>query len=134
MSADDDVTRLGPEDDPEMTRLPGDDPDETRMVVIPGEGDETRLETGPPSPARRHAGPFQQGQALGTRYTIIKLLGAGGMGAVYQAWDAELGVAVAIKTILPDTSRDAASSRDLEKRFKSELLLARQVTHKNVVR
>src|SRR5204862_6506498 len=65
------------------------------------------------------------------RYHIIKLLGAGGMGAVYQAWDAELNVAVALKVI-----RGAARriSSEVENRFKNELLLARQVTHKNVVR
>src|SRR5205814_3512810 len=63
---------------------------------------------------------------------VIKLLGAGGMGAVYQAWDAELGVAVALKVIRSD--RRGSRSADAEKRFKTELLLARQVTHKHVVR
>ena len=77
-------------------------------------------------------GPLTVGQALGPRYHIIKLLGTGGMGAVYQAWDAELGVAVALKVIRGDSRR--AASPDAEKRFKQELLLARQVTHKNVVR
>ena len=33
------------------------------------------------------------------------------MGAVYQAWDAELGVAVAIKTIRPGRERDAELPR-----------------------
>ena len=56
------------------------------------------------------------------------------MGAVYQAWDAELGEAVAIKVILPEAMEDPATALELEKRFKRELLLARQVTHKNVVR
>jgi eukaryotic-like serine/threonine-protein kinase len=56
------------------------------------------------------------------------------MGAVYQAWDSELGVAVALKMIRPDVSRDPATARTLERRFKQELLLARQITHKNVVR
>ena len=41
---------------------------------------------------------------------------------------------VAIKVIRPETLKDAAAARDLERRFKRELLLARNVTHKNVVR
>src|SRR5437764_11625926 len=74
------------------------------------------------------AGPLRVGQAFSTRYHIIKLLGIGGMGAVYQAWDAELGVAVALKVIRTDARRRAGAS-EAEKRFKQELLLARQVTH-----
>jgi tetratricopeptide (TPR) repeat protein len=79
-------------------------------------------------------GPFQPGQQVGPRYTIIRLLGAGGMGAVYQAFDHELGVAVAIKVIRPAAQSDATAARELEHRFKRELVLARQVTHKYVVR
>ncbi len=56
------------------------------------------------------------------------------MGAVYHAWDEELGVAVAIKTIRTETVVDQAAAEELERRFKRELLLARQVTHPNVVR
>ena len=83
----------------------------------------------------RHGdGPFQAGQQIGPRYTILKLLGAGGMGAVYQAFDHELGVAVAIKVIRPAAQSDATAARELEQRFKRELVLARQVTHKHVVR
>jgi Flp pilus assembly protein TadD/predicted Ser/Thr protein kinase len=78
-------------------------------------------------------GPLQVGEAFSPRYHIIKVLGVGGMGAVYQAWDAELGVAVALKVIRTDSRRRSVSP-DAEKRFKQELLLARQVTHKNVVR
>src|SRR5262249_39703747 len=70
------------------------------------------------------------GYAFGPRYHVIRLLGIGGMGAVYQAWDDELGVAVAIKVIRPEL----AQGEQTERRFKRELLLARQVTHKNVVR
>jgi eukaryotic-like serine/threonine-protein kinase len=73
------------------------------------------------------------GHRLAGRYTIIKLLGRGGMGAVFQAWDDELGVAVAIKTILPGPAADP-DAEERERRFKREILLARQVSHRNVVR
>jgi tetratricopeptide (TPR) repeat protein/tRNA A-37 threonylcarbamoyl transferase component Bud32 len=74
------------------------------------------------------------GKPFGERYHIIKLLGAGGMGAVYQALDNELGVAVAIKTVRKELAADPDSARLLDRRFKQELLLARKVTHKNIVR
>ena len=74
------------------------------------------------------------GTLINDRFEVQKLLGRGGMGAVYQAYDDSLGVAVAIKTILQDESTDEHTLRDQVNRFKSELLLARQVTHKNVVR
>src|SRR6185436_17759768 len=80
------------------------------------------------------AGPLKPGQTFGPRYHIIRLLGAGGMGAVYHAWDTELGVSVAIKVIRPEIMANPSAGADVERRFKRELLLARQVTHKNVVR
>ena len=80
------------------------------------------------------AGPLSVGQPFGPRYHIVKLLGLGGMGAVYQAWDAELGVVVALKVIRPEVAANPAAAAMLQRRFKQELLLARQVTHKNVVR
>ena len=79
-------------------------------------------------------GPLVVGQNFGSRYHIIRLLGSGGMGSVYQAWDQELEVAVAVKVIRPDVTADPLMAADLERRFKRELLLARQVTHKHVVR
>src|SRR6185312_11186995 len=88
----------------------------------------------PRPPSRGETGPLEVGQAFGARYHIIRLLGVGGMGAVYHAWDAELGVSVAIKVIRPEVMADPGAAADVERRFKRELLLARQVTHKNVVR
>ena len=79
-------------------------------------------------------GPLMPGQNFGDRYHIVKLLGLGGMGAVYQAWDTELGVVVAVKVIRPEAGADPVAAAALERRFKQELLLARQVTHRNVVR
>src|SRR6266851_9610209 len=85
------------------------------------------------SHTRQKEGPLRTGQSFGSRYHIIRVLGIGGMGAVYQAWDAELSVAVALKVIRID-GRGGRVSSEQERRFKNELLLARQVTHKNVVR
>jgi eukaryotic-like serine/threonine-protein kinase len=82
----------------------------------------------------RGGGTLNVGHNFGARYHIIRLLGSGGMGAVYQAWDQTLEVAVAVKVIRPQALEDADAARDLERRFKRELVLARQVTHKHVVR
>jgi serine/threonine protein kinase/tetratricopeptide (TPR) repeat protein len=89
--------------------------------------------SGPATASQSQVGDLV-GKPLGQRYHIIKLLGAGGMGAVYQALDNELGVAVAIKTVRKELAADPETAQLLERRFKQELLLARKVTHKNIVR
>ena len=73
---------------------------------------------------------LQPGHVLGGRYEILELLGQGGMGAVYKARDREVDREVALKVIRPDL----AGHPDIVRRFKQELILARQVTHKNVIR
>jgi tetratricopeptide (TPR) repeat protein/predicted Ser/Thr protein kinase len=70
------------------------------------------------------------GTILGTRYEILQMLGQGGMGAVYKARDKELDRFLALKVIRPEL----AVHPDILHRFKQELILARQVTHKNVIR
>jgi len=104
----------------------------TSLPSSPGDGSKGEPPLGPGGPAA--AGPLSPGQTFGPRYRIIRLLGMGGMGAVYEAWDAELGLAVAIKVIRPETVADPISAALVEQRFKRELVLAREVTHKNVVR
>jgi tetratricopeptide (TPR) repeat protein/predicted Ser/Thr protein kinase len=70
------------------------------------------------------------GSVLGTRYEIVQMLGQGGMGAVYKAKDLELDRVVALKVIRPEL----AIHPDILQRFKQELILARQITHRNVIR
>jgi serine/threonine protein kinase/tetratricopeptide (TPR) repeat protein len=78
-------------------------------------------------------GPLGIGDSFG-RYHVIRLLGMGGMGAVYHAWDEILSISVALKVIRPDATTDPSAVALLNRRFKRELLLARKVTHDNVVR
>jgi serine/threonine-protein kinase len=87
--------------------------------------------TGPSAPPLREF--LQPGHAFGDRYKIIRLLGSGGMAAVYQAWDELLAISVALKLIRVDADLPAGRQH-LEARFKRELILARQITHPNVVR
>ena len=76
------------------------------------------------------AAVLQIGDLLGDRYEILQLLGEGGMGAVYKAADRELDRFVALKVIRPEL----ASNPAILARFKQELLLSHQVTHRNVIR
>jgi tetratricopeptide (TPR) repeat protein/predicted Ser/Thr protein kinase len=73
---------------------------------------------------------LQPGVLFGGRYEILRVLGQGGMGAVYQARDRELDRLIALKVIRPELATDPA----ILQRFKQELILARNITHKNVVR
>jgi serine/threonine-protein kinase len=70
------------------------------------------------------------GALLGQRFEILSVLGAGGMGIVYKARDRELDDLVALKML----KRDLWGDRTQLDRLKSELKLARKITHPNVLR
>src|SRR5438552_16810436 len=73
---------------------------------------------------------FVGGQRLFSRYTLIKILGRGGMGIVWLAHDEELERDVALK-FLPDLIiHDAAVLSDLKRETRRSL----ELTHKNIVR
>jgi eukaryotic-like serine/threonine-protein kinase len=69
-------------------------------------------------------------EVIAGRYEIIGMLGQGGMGAVYHARDRVLDRDVALKVI----RADMISNPQVLGRFKQELILARQITHRNVTR
>jgi len=73
---------------------------------------------------------LQPGSVFANRYKIIKLLGEGGMGAVYKAQDLELERELALKVVRPELSNNP----EILQRFKQELILARQVTDRNIIR
>ncbi|MEW6365015.1 MAG: protein kinase [Acidobacteriota bacterium] len=70
------------------------------------------------------------GTVLAGRYMIVRFIGRGGMGEVYEADDSLLRQRVALKTLLDASLQDAGACD----RFRHEVQLARQVTHPNVCR
>jgi eukaryotic-like serine/threonine-protein kinase len=79
---------------------------------------------------------FAAGETVGNRYQILKHLGTGGMGTVFLARDRLLEMDVALKIISLAIFEKNDPHRRFEalRRFKSEVIHARQVHHPNVVR
>jgi serine/threonine protein kinase len=90
----------------------------------------------PPSGGGRGGGhdPFDQrladGEIVAGRYKIVRLLGAGAVGEVYEAHDETMGELVALKTLRASNAEDNVSVE----RFRREIQTARKVTHRNACR
>jgi serine/threonine protein kinase len=74
--------------------------------------------------------PFELGSVLGERYQIRSLLGCGGMGEVWQAFDLKLRVEVALKGLRPELLADGGRRESL----RTEVRAAREVVSPNVCR
>src|ERR1700722_13355097 len=72
---------------------------------------------------------FFPGEILLGRFRIVRFLGHGGMGEVYEAEDFQTG-RIALKTIRPEI----ADHPQILERFRHEVQCARQVTGRNVCR
>jgi Tfp pilus assembly protein PilF len=73
---------------------------------------------------------FRAGTMALGRFRIVRAVGRGGMGEVFEAEDTATGERVALKTIRPEIARDPRALA----RFKQELQLARKVTDPHVCR
>ena len=71
---------------------------------------------------------FSADELVAARFRIVRLIGDGGMGEVYEAFDERLRVRVALKTLRADLASDPQA---LE-RFRREVLVAREVSHESV--
>jgi tetratricopeptide (TPR) repeat protein len=98
---------------------------EVEKLLAQAEGDETQEIF-----ANRPQCVLQINEVLKGRFRIVRFVGKGGMGEVYEAADLELGGQVAIKTLRPELNDDP----EFLGRFRREVQLARQVTHPNVCR
>jgi len=75
---------------------------------------------------------FAEGDLV-DRYEIRELIGAGGMGAIYRAFDTKLGRTVALK-VVRSGRLDSGVGEQIRQRFLREALAASKVEHRNVVR
>jgi eukaryotic-like serine/threonine-protein kinase len=100
------------------------------MMATSGAASTAPLETTRTSRTTPHDA-LRPGTLFANRYEVKEVLGMGGMGVVYRAFDRELHEAVAIKTLRPEAL--AGGGVALE-RFKQEIRLARKIAHRNVVR
>ena len=71
---------------------------------------------------------FEVGETLAGRFRIVRYIGRGGIGEVYEAEDFELGDRVALKTLRPEHMTDVVHLA----RFRREVNIARRVKHPNV--
>ena len=74
------------------------------------------------------------GEILQDRYRIVSLLGEGGMGAVYQAWDIRLNVPVAMKEMLSQPGLDPKALVQLRRQFLQEAQVLARLDHPRLVR
>jgi serine/threonine-protein kinase len=73
---------------------------------------------------------YPTGIMLADRFCLLRRLGTGGMGQVYEAEDTLLGIPVALKLLPPQCS----ASPTFVSHLRQEILLGRRVSHPNVCR
>ncbi|MEW6111079.1 MAG: serine/threonine-protein kinase [Thermodesulfobacteriota bacterium] len=115
---------------------PGTPPDQSPAhAEEPSAGwEQTRLDSDRPASDQRPAtkSPIDRleiGQILMDRYEVLDLLGVGGMGAVYRAYDQNLGKQIAIKVLLPHFLDNSVA----RERFFLEAKISVALSHPNIV-
>jgi eukaryotic-like serine/threonine-protein kinase len=101
------------------------------MMQTSGGAPTQRLDQVPTAIRAAGGDQLRPGAIFAGRYEVKEILGAGGMGVVYRAFDRELQEPVAIKTLKPEAMAGDAVALE---RFKQEIRLARKIAHRNVVR
>jgi serine/threonine protein kinase len=113
-------------------RCQNDNPEGTRFCgrcgrELPGSGETADSGTATfQTPTRG----LERGTIFARRFEIIEEIGKGGMGTVYKAYDSKIREVVALKLLKPEI----ASDLEVVERFRNEIKLARQVSHRHVCR
>ncbi|MFF9350927.1 serine/threonine-protein kinase [Streptomyces sp. NPDC014734] len=96
-----------------------------------GEGAEERAD-GPeaPSPPEAGAAPYE---VIDARYQLLRRLGHGGMGEVWEALDTRLNRKVAVKGLLDRDAPGSVTHAQLMKRARREAEAIARIKHQNVV-
>ncbi|MEQ8977087.1 MAG: protein kinase [Deltaproteobacteria bacterium] len=79
--------------------------------------------------------PLERGTRIGKRYQILRRVGAGGFGAVYEAVDRKLGRRVALKLMAPShlSRLGAEQRRTYVRTFQREARITARLPHPNIV-
>ena len=101
------------------------------MMQTSGGAPTQRIDTMPTAVRAVGGDQLRPGATFAGRYEVKEIIGAGGMGVVYRAFDRELQEPIAIKTLKPEAMAGGSAGLD---RFKQEIRLARRIAHRNVVR
>lgn len=108
-----------------------DAPDSIHESLRDSVGGVSDIETANPASAVRPSTPdFAPGALIADRFQIVRMLGKGGMGEVYEAIDSVSSEHVALKTL----RTDVAPNRRSLLRLMREAQISRKVTHPNVCR
>jgi serine/threonine protein kinase len=113
-------------------RCQHDNPENTRYCgrcgcELPDSGETAELRT---ATFQTPTKGLERGTTFARRFEIIEEIGKGGMGTVYKAYDSKIREVVALKLLKPEISSDI----EVIERFRNEIKLARQVSHRHVCR
>lgn len=78
--------------------------------------------------------PLVRGQTLhNNRYRIVTLIGQGGMGVIYRAWDTNLNFSVSLKELIPQPNLDPKVIDKLRQQFRQEAEVLAKLSHSHLV-
>jgi tetratricopeptide (TPR) repeat protein len=109
-------------------------PELQRLEVTPDDLtplEDTLLHAGPPATRQPPQPSLDRGSTLG-RYLVLDLLGRGGWGEVYSAFDPELDRKIAIKVMRPETAAETRDSEGRARLLREAQAMAR-LAHPNVI-